>query len=39
MKAHNRLLPEWFACASEQFTMDMVFAQSAAENGNEPSTV
>jgi hypothetical protein len=27
------------ACAGEQFTMDMVFAQSAAENGNEPSTL
>ncbi|MEP6672790.1 MAG: hypothetical protein ABJF10_26735 [Chthoniobacter sp.] len=27
------------ACAGEQFTMDMVFTQSAAENGNESPTV
>ena len=27
------------ACAGEQFTMDMVFAQSTSENGNESSTL
>ena len=35
----RRILAAAPTCAGEQFTMDMVFAQSASENGNESSTL